>query len=186
MVPAIFLDKDGTLIKDIPYNVDPRRIQFMPGTKEGLQLLHVAGYKFVIITNQPGVAAGYFSEKALYVVEIFMRQQMSEFGVPLAGFFYCPHLPGGMPDYDMECSCRKPKPGLILKAIRELGIDVMRSWFIGDILNDIEAGRRAGCKTILIDNGNETEWILSSYRLPHYTVKNFLEAVRIITRRVIV
>lgn len=181
MAPVIFLDKDGTIIEDIPYNVEPQRIQFLPHAKEGLQLLHHAGYKLVIITNQSGVAKGYFSEDALYAVEMFIRQQMSGFGAPLSGFYYCPHFPGGMPKYDIECSCRKPLPGLILRAGAEMDIDIAQSWVIGDILNDIESGRRAGCKTILIDNGNETEWVLSANRLPHHIVKNLLEAAFVIT-----
>lgn len=182
MVKAIFLDKDGTVVKDVPYNVDPRKIQLMPGSQEGLQLLHNAGYRLIIITNQPGLAYGYFSEEDLCVAENYIHQFMNEFGVLLAGFYYCPHKPYSISiqDYDTICACRKPKPGLIFRAAREHDIDITCSWFVGDILNDVEAGRNAGCKTVLIDNGNETEWILSQNRMPHCKVKNLLEAARII------
>lgn len=179
---AVFLDKDGTLIEDVPYNVDPERIQLTRGAAEGLQLLHAAEYKLIVITNQSGIARGYFPEEALVAVEERSRQLLAEFGVPLAGFYYCPHHPNGVVSkYAIACSCRKPEPGLLISAADESGIDLPQSWFIGDILNDVEAGRRAGCKTILIDNGNETEWQMSPQRLPHYVVADLAEAARVIT-----
>lgn len=181
MVKTIFLDKDGTMVKDVPYNVDPGKIQFMQGALEGLRLLHNAGYRLIIVTNQPGLAYGYFTEEDLRIAETYIYQRMSESGVLLAGFYYCPHDAYGGQDYDMMCACRKPRPGLIFRAAREHNIDLARSWFIGDILNDVEAGRNAGCKTVLIDNGNETEWVLSQNRIPHYRVKNLLEAAYVIT-----
>lgn len=181
MTKAIFLDKDGTIMKDVPYNVNPRKIQFMLGAQEGLQLFYNAGYRLIIITNQPGIEYGYFSEQDLHIVETYIYQSMNEFGVLLAGFYYCPHKPYSMQSHDTICACRKPKPGLIFRAASEHNIDITRSWFVGDILNDVEAGRNAGCKTVLIDNGNETEWILSQNRMPHYKAKNLLEAALIIT-----
>ncbi len=178
---AIFLDKDGTLIDDVPYNVDPARIVLAPGSREGLRLLHQMGYPLIVITNQSGVARGYFSESALSAVEQRLRELLAEISVPLAGFYYCPHHPGGVvPNYAIECDCRKPQPGLLTTAARELGICLSQSWFVGDILNDVEAGRAAGCRTILIDNGNETEWELSRQRLPHHIVTDLTEAARVI------
>jgi histidinol phosphatase-like enzyme len=85
-----------------------------------------------------------------------------------------------VPEFAIACNCRKPEPGLLLRAAAEHNIDMQKSWFIGDILNDVEAGRRAGCKTILIDNGNETEWELSPQRAPHYTVDDLLAAAQVI------
>lgn len=181
-IQAVFLDKDGTLIEDVPYNVDPERIQMTRGALEGLYLLYTAGYQLIVITNQSGVARGYFPESALVVVEERVRQMLSEVGVQLAGFYYCPHHPDGVVvNYAIACSCRKPEPGLLIRAATDYGIDLTQSWFIGDILNDVEAGCRAGCKTILIDNGNETEWQLSAQRLPHYIVTNLSEAALVIT-----
>jgi len=178
---AIFLDKDGTLIEDVPYNVDPARILLAPGSREGLRLLHQMGYPLIVITNQSGIARGYFSEAALSVVEQRLRELLAEISVPLGGFYYCPHHPSGVVlDYAIECHCRKPQPGLLKTAARELGICLPQSWFIGDILNDVEAGRAAGCRTILIDNGNETEWELSCQRLPHHIVADLTEAARVI------
>jgi histidinol-phosphate phosphatase family protein len=178
---AVFLDKDGTLIEEVPYNVDPVRIRFAPGAVEGLRLLHGAGYLLIVISNQSGVARGYFSEAALEAVDVKLRSMFSEIGVSLAAFYYCPHHPDGVTLlYAIRCSCRKPEPGMLIRAGREHDIDLERSWFVGDILNDAEAGNRAGCKTILIDNGNETEWTLTPQRVPNHTVVNFNEAARVI------
>src|SRR5579871_2458964 len=176
---AVFLDKDGTLVEDVPYNVDPARIRLLPGADQGLPALHSAGYRLFIISNQPGVARGYFAEERLVWVERCLRELLAGVGVPLGGFYYCPHHPEGVqPAYARPCSCRKPEPGLLFRAASEHGINLHQSWFVGDILDDIEAGRRAGCRTILLDNGHETEWILAPLRQPHYTVANLHEAAR--------
>ena len=170
---AVFLDKDGTLIKDVFYNVDPDKVIFEAGVFNGLQTLQENGYKLAIISNQPGLAIGKFSQDQLdnlieYFYDIFRKNSLE-----LSGFYYCPHAPveqGGM------CECRKPKPGLLIQAANEIHVDLAQSWMIGDILNDVEAGNRAGCRTILIDNGNETEWIEGPFRKPDYTAKGFLDA----------
>lgn len=179
--PAVFLDKDGTLIENVPYNVDPQQIRLTSGAFIGLRSLHLAGYPLIVISNQSGVARGYFAETALIAVEQQIRSLLANFNIPLAGFYYCPHHPDGIvAEYAIACNCRKPEPGLLLQAAQEQNIDLARSWFIGDILHDVEAGRRAGCRTILIDNGNETEWVLSRERLPHHVVKDLAVAARII------
>lgn len=179
---AVFLDKDGTLLQDVPYNVDPEQIRFTPKAPEGLRLLHDAGYQLIVITNQSGVARGYFPEIALVTVEQCLRERFAAIEVSLAGFYYCPHHPDGIvAPYAIECDCRKPQPGLLKQAADEQQLSLPRSWFIGDILHDIEAGRAAECRTILLDNGNETEWQLSSQRLPHHIVNNLWEAARVIT-----
>jgi D-glycero-D-manno-heptose 1,7-bisphosphate phosphatase len=178
---AVFLDKDGTLIEDVPYNVDLQQIRLAEGALEAVRSLHQAGYQLFIITNQSGIARGYFPESALLAVEQHLRELFQSAGVPLAGFYYCPHHPdGSITHYTTHCNCRKPQPGLLHRAASNHQIDLKQSWFIGDILNDIEAGRRAGCRTILIDNGNETEWHLSPQRLPHHTVNNLPEAANVI------
>jgi histidinol-phosphate phosphatase family protein len=181
MQPAVFLDKDGTLIDDVPYNTDPARIHLAAGCAAGLRSLCAAGYPLLVVSNQSGVARGYFPEAALAGVERRLRELLEELGVPLAGFYFCPHHPDGhVPAYARRCACRKPRPGLLLRAAHAHGLDLAHSWLIGDILDDIEAGRRAGCRTILIDNGNETEWVRGPNREPHHHAANIDEAACII------
>ncbi len=178
---AVFLDKDGTLIEDVPYNVDPQKIRLAPGAVEGLTALHENGYVLIVVSNQSGVAHGFFPERALRGVERSLRCQLAAFGVPLAGFYYCPHHPQGqVNNYAVTCRCRKPAPGMLRRAAADLGIDLAESWMIGDILDDIEAGRRAGCRTVLIDNGNETQWRRGRGRCPHYRAADLAEAARLI------
>jgi len=181
MTPAIFLDKDGTLIEDVPYNVDPAQMRLCQGVATGVRRLHEAGFALVVVTNQSGVARGYFAESAIAPMEQRLRQLL---GVPLAGFYYCPHHPEGtVAGYGVRCDCRKPEPGMLLRAQAELGLDLAQSWLVGDILNDVEAGRRAGCRTVLIDNGNETEWLLSPGREPHQTALTFDQAADVILQQ---
>lgn len=180
-MPTVFLDKDGTLIEDVPYNVAPDKIRLTNGAAEGLKRLQKAGYRLVVVTNQSGVARGYFPEQALQAVEERLRELLRAHGVVLEGFYYCPHHPQGkVPRYTRDCQCRKPKPGLLLEAANASGTDLSRSWLIGDILHDIEAGRRAGCRTVLLDNGNETEWQLHARRMPHHIVSDLQQAARLI------
>ena len=114
---AIFLDKDGTLIPNVPYNVDPALIDLSPGAADGLRQLHAAGYKLIVVTNQPGVAYGYYDEQALLLVEQRLTELMAEAGVPLTDFYYCPHHPeGAVPRYQLRCRCRKPDCGLLEEA----------------------------------------------------------------------
>ena len=108
----MFLDKDGTIIENVPYNVNPERIRLNPGAEEGLNRLHRAGYLLFVVSNQAGVARGYFPESALQGVEARLRELLAAFGVPLAGFTYCPHHPeGSVEGLSMVCDCRKPAPG---------------------------------------------------------------------------
>lgn len=181
MNPAIFLDKDGTLLVDFPYNVNPKRMRFAPRVPEGLRLLHSLGYRLIVITNQPGVAYGFYPIEALMRVQKNLTLMMEKEGVPLSGFYFCPHHPEGREHgYSFFCHCRKPRPGLIQKAMSENEVKREASWMVGDILNDIEAGRAAGVRTILIDNGNETEWNLNLMRRPHFLTHDFYAAAEVI------
>lgn len=165
---AVFLDKDGTLVDDVPYNVDPERIVLAREAHAGAAALHRAGYALVVVTNQSGVARGLFGEDALAGVEAKLRKLLAP--TPVAGFYYCPHGP------DDGCDCRKPLPGMLLRAAEELDIDLPASWMVGDILNDVEAGARAGCRTVLVDNGGETEWIGGLFRTPTLRVPDMATA----------
>lgn len=187
MRKAIFLDKDGTLIKDIPYNVDPALIVLQDNSVEGLKQLQDEGYLLIIISNQSGVAHGYFHENELHKVKDKLEELLEEYSIKLDGMYYCPHHPqGNIKSYSITCNCRKPQPGMILAAARDFNLDLSNSWMIGDILHDVEAGNRAGCRTILIDNGNETEWMINDFREPTYKVNSINEAASFIFQQVIV
>ncbi len=177
MKKAVFIDKDGTLIKNVPYNVDPNLVKLNDYAGESLELLKQNNYQIIVISNQSGVAHGFFDEIDLEKVNTEIQKQLSFYNVEVDAFYYCPHLAdGSVEKYTLDCNCRKPKPGLILKAARDFEIDVNCSWMIGDILNDAEAGNAAGCKTILLDNGNETEWVLNEKRTPGFKVQSLQQA----------
>src|SRR5438045_9204215 len=112
LIPAVFIDKDGTLIQDVPYNVDPERIELAPGAPLAAMMWSEAGYALGVVSNQSGVARGMFAEEALAAVEQRLRDLPADFDVPLTGFYYCPHHPQGfVPRYSTPCDCRKPEPG---------------------------------------------------------------------------
>jgi len=179
---AVFLDKDGTIIPDVPYNVNPDLITLVEGVIEGLSLLKQQGYLFVVVSNQAGVARGYFKIGDLTLVEQKLNQLLNKEGIEIARYYFCPHHPNGkIEEYSITCKCRKPNPGMILQAIDDLQIDATNSWMVGDILNDVEAGNRARCRTILINNGNETEWVEGPSRTPDFAATTFLEAAKYIS-----
>lgn len=179
MKRAVFLDKDGTLIDDVPYNVDPARLRLARHAGPALRLMQQMGYRLIVVSNQSGVARGLFSEAALPPLFSALQDMLALEGVALDGWYWCPHHPQGMAaGYAIECGCRKPLPGMLRQAARDHGIGLAQSWMVGDILNDVEAGRRAGCRTVLIDNGNETEWLRSPLRLPDITAPDLLGAAR--------
>jgi D,D-heptose 1,7-bisphosphate phosphatase len=176
---AVFLDKDGTIIPDIPYNVDPNKITLSEAVIEGLQMLQSNGYLLVIVSNQAGIAHGYFNMEQLHALQNALSRMCAKMGIYLDGFYYCPHHPEGAVDsFAKECDCRKPEPGMLLLAAEQMNIDLSSSWMIGDILNDVEAGHRAGCRSILVNNGNETEWEAGPMRTPEYTASNFADAAQ--------
>ena len=178
---AIFLDKDGTLVDDLPYNVDPGRIHLVDGAGPGLRLLARLGYRLFVVSNQDGIAFGRFPPSAMDGVRDRLHALLAREGLALAGFYWCPHhLDGSVPAYARDCDCRKPQPGMLLRAAQEHGISLRDSWMIGDILHDVEAGNRAGCRTVLIDNGNETEWRLGPRRVPTRMAPNLHAAAMLV------
>lgn len=176
MKRAVFIDKDGTLIADVAYNVDPDRIMLTPGAGAALQLLQASGFELIVVSNQPGVAEGRFAAHALEPVRARIEALLDPYGVRLRDFYFCPHAR----DADPPCACRKPAPGLLRLAAREHAIDLAQSWMIGDILHDVEAGRRAGCRTVLLECGNETEWRLSPWRMPDLMTRDLTVAASLI------
>lgn len=181
MNSAVFIDKDGTLIDDVPYNVNPALVNFCKGAFEALRHMQAMGFKLIIITNQSGLALNYFTDDEWQCCMQHIKACLQEKGIKIDGVYFCPHHPDGTQwPYNRSCYCRKPFPGMILKAAAEWEIDLSSSWMIGDILHDIEAGNRAGTNTILIDNGNETEWRIDSWRIPAYRAKDLREAANTI------
>lgn len=179
MNKAVFIDKDGTLIHDVPYNVNPERIVLYTGAIRALRDLKERGYILIVISNQAGVAHGYFEEHALVAVKERLGILLGD--VTIDGFYFCPHHTQGVVErYTIACDCRKPKSGMLLQAANDFQIDLSQSWMIGDILHDVEAGNRAGCKTILINNGHETAWEMNSFRKPTHILNDLAEASQLI------
>ena len=183
--PAVFLDKDGTVLVDEPYNVDPEQMRFAANAKQALGRLGRLGIPLIVVSNQPGVALGRFEAAALGAVEARLAEMFEDSGARLSGFYWCPHDPSGVvPEFSVRCLCRKPLSGLLARAASEHGIDLRRAWMVGDILDDVEAGNRAGCLTIFVDCGNETEWNFGAsrrwLRTPHFVVADLDVAARIV------
>lgn len=148
---AVFLDRDGTIIEHVHHLRDPAEVRLLPGAGEALRILRNEGYAVVVVTNQSVVGRGLLSEDGLAAVHAEMCRQLAELGVELDGLYYCPIAPTGSGLLEFEHPDRKPGPGMLLRAARELELDVSKSWMIGDALTDILAGRNAGCaSTILV------------------------------------
>lgn len=177
---AIFLDKDGTLVRDVPFNDDPRKVALLPGVGAGLRALADAGYRLIVVTNQSGLARGLMTEPGVRAMMRRMAELLEAEGVSLDGIYLCPHHPlGVVPRLRIECECRKPRPGLLWRAAAEHRIDIAESWLVGDILDDIEAGNRAGCRSVLV-TGGETEWLPGEYRTPEAIVTDLAEAAAVV------
>jgi len=172
--PAVFLDKDGTLVDDVPYNVDPGRVRLTRGAGAAVRALGDAGYLVVVVSNQSGVADGRFDVRALGAVQRHIERLLAAEGAGIDAWFSCPHAADG------GCACRKPAAGMVLRAADDLGIDLARSWLVGDILDDVEAGHRAGCRTVLLHAGSETEWRRSPIRTPDHRARDLRKAASLI------
>ena len=185
MSKAIFFDRDGTVIKNVHYNADPAKVELNKDAGISLLKLKSAGYKIIIVTNQAGIALGYFTQEQLAEVNNAMLNLLESEGVSIDGLYYCPHHADGViKKYAVGCNCRKPAPGMILRAARDLGIELTGSWMVGDIADDVEAGHRAGCSTILLDpTGEERRKSENSFlkeRIPDYCAADLRETAGII------
>lgn len=164
--PALFVDKDGTLVVDVPYNADPARLEWQPVAPQALAVVARAGLAIVVVSNQAGLALGRFTAAEFERLRRAVAERLqAEAGVVLTDFVFCPHAPGA--DGAPVCGCRKPEPGLLIDAAERHGLDLAASWMVGDTLDDVEAGRRAGCRAILYDSGGETVWRPGPMRTPH-------------------
>lgn len=174
VVRAVFLDRDGTIARDVPYCSRPEDLELLPGVGEAIRLLNESGYMVVIITNQSGIARGYFTEEMLGKIHQKLKDDLAKFGAHIDAIYYCPHHP------DDGCDCRKPKPGLALQAAKEHHIDLIQSFFIGDKLQDIEAGHLASGKTVLISPTETSEILFQGEVKPDSTVPDFMQAVQVV------
>ncbi len=142
--PVAFLDRDGTLIRNVPYLHDPHKVELLPGVGEGLRELQDAGFRLVIVTNQQGIGLGYFTLEDFFEVNLALFRQLAPFGVKIDKVYFCPH------SFAQECDCRKPGKALIEKALQNYQVAPQDCWFIGDSKIDIETGKAAGCRTLLV------------------------------------
>lgn len=175
---AVFIDRDGTIAKDVPYCSRPQDFQLLPRAGDGIRLLNNNGFKVLMITNQSGVARGYFTPEMLGRIHRKMRRDLAEYGAHIDAIYCCPHHP------DEHCDCRKPKPALIYRAARKHDIELRKSVFIGDQWHDVEAGRSAGCRTCLISPNGTSEIPPSWNNMPEldFVARDFLEACTWILR----
>ncbi len=164
------MDRDGCLIEEMGYINHPSRVRVLPRTPEAIARLNAAGIAAVMATNQAGIARGYFSNETLAAVNAELERQLGALGARLDALYVCTHHPtAGEPPYRETCECRKPKPGLLLRAAAELSLDLSRSIMVGDKPSDIEAGQAAGAATVLVLTGyGRGEW---EYRRHEWTVK---------------
>jgi D-glycero-D-manno-heptose 1,7-bisphosphate phosphatase len=165
---AIFLDRDKTLIEDPGYIASPQAVQLLPGVGPPLRQLSAAGFNLIVVTNQSAIARGKVTEAGLEEIHAELQRQLLQHAVKLDAIYYCPYHPDGtVPPFNREHEERKPAPGMLLRAAREMNLSLGDSWMIGDRLRDIEAGQRAGCRTILVPSDEDQEQASVSIQPDH-------------------
>ena len=180
---AIFLDRDDTLIEDPGYINSPEQVKLLDGVAEALVELKALGYKLIVVTNQSAVARGIVTEKVLGEIHKRLEQLLAEKKAFLDRIYYCPYHPDGViAKYRKESDCRKPNPGMLLRAAEEMDIDLGQSWCVGNSISDMKAGSRAGCKTILIDLPSHKQQLEPGQSMPDYKAVNIKEVVNIIKK----
>ncbi|MFA6658397.1 MAG: D-glycero-beta-D-manno-heptose 1,7-bisphosphate 7-phosphatase [Victivallaceae bacterium] len=176
MNKACFLDRDGVVNEEVNYLSDPDKVVILPGIAEALKLLKAHGFITVVVTNQAGVARGYYKEQDIIEVNQRISELLAAEKATIDDFFYCPHHE----DYTGTCQCRKPNPGMLLNAINKYNISPENSFMVGDRISDIEAGHNAGCaKNYLVKTGYGQQ-TLDTTALPEYVTvaNNLLDAVK--------
>ena len=176
---AVFLDRDGTLIRQVECMHRLEQLGLLPGAAEGIRLLNEKNQLVVVVTNQPVVARGLASEAAVDAIHAELKRRLGRKGAHLDAVYFCPHHPNAtLEKYRLKCGCRKPEPGMILRAAREHEIDLRQSVMIGDTTQDLEAGRRAGVRTILVrtGHGGHDPWQYDA--VPDWTARNLREAAQ--------
>ncbi|MDQ3649599.1 MAG: HAD family hydrolase [Acidobacteriota bacterium] len=182
---AVFIDRDGTISEEVGYVNHPSRYRVFPYSAQAIKLLNDAGWLAILVTNQAGVARGYFAEEMIGTVHHILIQELERGGARLDAIYFCPHHPTvGDPPYRFDCDCRKPKPGLIRRAVAEFRIDAARSWMVGDRYSDTELARNAGVRAAFVLSGyGRGEWEhqrIAWRHQPDAVAENLLEAVEMI------
>jgi D-glycero-D-manno-heptose 1,7-bisphosphate phosphatase len=180
--PAIFFDRDGTLSHEVGYVNHLSRFRLLPYAVDAVRVVNGSGWLAVLVTNQAGVARGYFPESLIQEVHAHVRAEMAAGGAHLDGIYACVHHPSvGEPPYRQDCECRKPRPGLLRQAEKELGVDLARSWMIGDRHGDLAVAWAAGARAALVKTGyglGELAWHAPRWpRPPDLVAEHVLEAV---------
>ena len=157
MKRAVFIDRDGTINEEKEYLYRTDEFTFIPGAPQAIRLLKEAGYLVIVVTNQSGVARGYYTEEDVHLLHRHIAALLEQSGARVDAWFYCPHHPAGRGSYALPCSCRKPLPGMLMQAAARYDIDLESSIMIGDKLVDVEAGAAAGCRSILVRTGYGSE-----------------------------
>jgi D-glycero-D-manno-heptose 1,7-bisphosphate phosphatase len=184
--PVVFLDRDGTLIEESGYLDRLERLAFFPFSVDAVRLLNHAGLAVVVVTNQSGVARGLVQEAFIDEAHTYIAEHLAVGGAHIDGFYYCPHHPDAALDaYRIRCDCRKPQPGLLRRAASELGLDLSRSFAIGDRWQDLLAGRAVGGQSVLVRTGygRVTESRPADGFVPDAVTDNLMGAVSWILRR---
>jgi D-glycero-D-manno-heptose 1,7-bisphosphate phosphatase len=178
---AVFMDRDGTINEEVGFLSRMEQLRIYPQAYEAIRLINASGMKAVVVTNQSGIARGYFTEDFVRSVHDRINELIGAEGARIDGFYVCPHHPiYGNGIYKQRCPCRKPEPGLFLQAAEELHIDLTRSYMIGDMLKDIEAGKKAGVRGILVKTGYGINIVRTD--MPAYIAEDILDAVKWIMR----
>ncbi len=186
---AVFLDRDGTVSREIGYirPEDMHRFALVPGSAEGLRALKEAGYLLILTTNQSGVARGYYPVEQVHTVHAMLKSLLKDQGVALDGIYFCPHHPdpekARVKELALDCDCRKPRPGMALQAAREWDLDLKRCWVVGDKDADLDLARNAGCRGVLVRTGYGEETLAAlkaAGREPKLVAADLKEAAGII------
>ena len=173
---AVFLDRDGTINEEVGYLSRIEQLELFPATFEAIQMINESGMKAVVVTNQSGVARGFFDEGFVNAVHAKINEMLREKGAFIDRFYYCPHHPTkGNGVYKTDCDCRKPEPGMLLKAAEEMDIDLSRSYMVGDMPKDIQAAMRVGVKGVIVRTGYGEN--VTSAGSPVYIARDILDAV---------